>query len=60
MKIPIVKHPKPYQLQWFNDKGRVGVEKRVMVPILILGKYDDEIPHNVIPMTTSHIILGKP
>ncbi|XP_056854326.1 uncharacterized protein LOC130503781, partial [Raphanus sativus] len=53
------KHPRPYLLQWLNDQGELKVTEQVMVPITI-GRYQDEIVCDVLPMDTSHILLGRP
>ncbi|XP_070052415.1 uncharacterized protein [Nicotiana tomentosiformis] len=54
-----LKHPTPYKLHWLNDSGEVKVSKNVMVPFSI-GKYSDEVLCDVVPMQTSHILLGRP
>ncbi|XP_019098361.1 PREDICTED: uncharacterized protein LOC104774057 [Camelina sativa] len=53
------KHPKPYKLQWLNDDGEMKVSIQVKVPIVI-GKYEDEVLCDVLPMEASHILLGRP
>ncbi|XP_056857361.1 uncharacterized protein LOC130506687, partial [Raphanus sativus] len=53
------KHPKPYRLQWLNEKGEMRVSTQVSVPFSI-GRYEDEIICDVIPMEASHILLGRP
>jgi len=55
----VVKHVKPYRLQWLNDSGEVKVTKQVVVPFSI-GKYVDDVLCDVIPMQASHILLGRP
>jgi hypothetical protein len=57
--LPTKKHPRPYQLQWLNDSGKVRVSKQVLVPFTI-GRYQDEILCDVVPMHASHILLGRP
>ena len=59
LNLSIVKHAKPYRLQWLNDSGEVKVTKQVVVPFSI-GKYVDEVLCNVVPMQASHILLGRP
>jgi hypothetical protein len=29
--LPMVKHPRPYKLQWLNDNGEIRVNKQVLV-----------------------------
>ncbi|KAF8077406.1 hypothetical protein N665_1039s0001 [Sinapis alba] len=53
------KHPKPYMLQWLNEDGELKVTEQVMVPITI-GRYQDEIVWDVLPMDSSHLLLGRP
>ena len=31
LKLPLIKHPKPYKLQWLNDSGLVKVNRQVLV-----------------------------
>ncbi|PKI66068.1 hypothetical protein CRG98_013563 [Punica granatum] len=53
------KHPKPYKLQWLNECGEVKVNKQVLVSFCI-EKYRDEILCDVVPMSASHVLLGRP
>ncbi|KAF8091987.1 hypothetical protein N665_0429s0007 [Sinapis alba] len=46
--LPVDKHPRPYSLQWLNDTGELKVTK-----------YQDEIIYDVLPMDSSHILLGR-
>ena len=59
LNLCIVKHVKPYRLQWLNDSGEVKVTKQVVVPFSI-GKYVDEVLCNVVLMQASHILMGRP
>ncbi|XP_057808601.1 uncharacterized protein LOC131023075, partial [Salvia miltiorrhiza] len=45
--------------QWLNETGVIKVTKQVKVPFRI-GKYEDEVVCDVIPMQASHILLGRP
>jgi hypothetical protein len=49
LNLYIVKHAKPYRLQWLNDSGEVKVTKEVVVPFFI-GKYIDEVLCDVVPI----------
>ncbi|PKI47870.1 hypothetical protein CRG98_031744 [Punica granatum] len=31
LRLPMVKHPRPYKLQWLNDSGEIRVNKHVSV-----------------------------
>ncbi|XP_010546454.1 PREDICTED: uncharacterized protein LOC104818535 [Tarenaya hassleriana] len=53
------KHPKPYKLQWLNDSGETKVHRQVKVPFRI-GKYEDEVLCDVVPMQAGHLLLGRP
>ncbi|WZZ08423.1 hypothetical protein YC2023_094344 [Brassica napus] len=57
--LRVQKHPKPYRLQWLNEEGEMRVSTQVMVPLAI-GKYEDEILCDVLPMEAGHILLGRP
>jgi len=59
LNLCTVKHVKPYRLQWLNDSGEVKVNKQVVVPFSI-RKYVDEVLCDVVPIQTSHILLGRP
>ena len=54
-----LKHRRPYKPQWLNDSGEVRVTKQAMVPFRI-GKYEDEVLCDVVPMQAGHILLGRP
>src|SRR3989440_9626925 len=57
--LPLIAHPRPYKLQWFNDGGEVKVFKQVKVPFSI-GWYQDEVLCDVVPMQAGHLLLGRP
>ena len=46
-------------MQWLNDSGVVRVNKQVLVSFRI-GKYEDEILCDVVPMQVRHLLLGHP
>nr|KYP31463.1 hypothetical protein KK1_048214 [Cajanus cajan] len=52
-------HPKPYQLHWLNEDGDIIVNQQVRVKFSI-GKYEEEVLCNVVPMEACHILLGRP
>ena len=39
--LPLLKHPRPYKLQWLNDCGEVKVNKQVLVSFSI-GRYSEK------------------
>uniref|UniRef100_A0A0D3AGM2 Aspartic peptidase DDI1-type domain-containing protein n=1 Tax=Brassica oleracea var. oleracea TaxID=109376 RepID=A0A0D3AGM2_BRAOL len=57
--LEVHKHPRPYLLQWLNEEGEMKGSTQVSVPIAI-GRYEDEVLCNVLPMEASHILLGRP
>ena len=59
LKLPTLKHPRPYKLQWLNDCGEVKVTKQVLVAFSI-GNYKDEVLCDVAPMHAGHLLLGRP
>nr|XP_027088741.1 uncharacterized protein LOC113710095 [Coffea arabica] len=59
LHLPVQDHPTPYKLQWFSDCGEVRVSKQVSVKFNI-GRYEDELVCDVVPMQAAHLILGRP
>lgn len=57
--LTVQKHPRPYLLQWLNDTGELKLTRQVKVP-LSFGRYQEEITCDVLPMDSSHILLGRP
>jgi flagellar biosynthesis GTPase FlhF len=52
-------HPKPYKLQWLKETVEMMVNKQVEVCFRI-GKYEDVVLCDVIPMEASHLLFGRP
>ncbi|XP_045810960.1 uncharacterized protein LOC123905403 [Trifolium pratense] len=52
-------HPKPYKLQWLNESVEMVVNRQVEVCFTI-GKYEDVVLCDVVPMDASHLLLGRP
>jgi hypothetical protein len=59
LSLPLLKHPRSYKLQWLNECGEVKVNKQVLVAFTI-GRYNDEVLCNIVPMHAGHILLGRP
>ena len=57
--LPTSKHLRPHKLQWLDDSRELWVQKQVHLSFSI-GKYHDEVLYDVVPMYTSHILLGGP
>ena len=52
-------HPRPYRLQWHSEEEEVKVTQQVEV-CLTIGRYNDRVLCDVIPMEVTYILLGKP
>ena len=52
-------HPRPYRLQWLNEDEEVKVTQQVEVCFTI-GRYNDRVMFDVVPMEATHILLGRP
>ncbi|XP_048630263.1 uncharacterized protein LOC125603038 [Brassica napus] len=48
-----------YWLEWLNETGEQYVKEQVTIPLTI-GRYEDEIVCNVLPMDACHVLLGRP
>ncbi|XP_042027467.1 uncharacterized protein LOC121774676 [Salvia splendens] len=57
--LKVLKHPNPYKLQWLGDSGELKVKAQCKVPLKI-GEVEEEIICDIIPMTTCHVLLGRP
>ena len=53
LQLPIVPHPRPYKLQWLNDRECLHVKSQVQVPITIGVGYQDEVLCDILPMSTA-------
>ena len=58
LKLPLIKYPKPYKLQWLNDSGLVKVSKQVLISFSI-GRYKNEVLCDIVPMFIAHILLER-
>ena len=60
-KLGLVTRPRsrPFRLEWLNEAGEQYVKEQVTVPITI-GRYEDEVVCNILPMDACHIFLGRP
>ena len=59
LALPLLAHPQPYKLQCMNDGGVVTVTQQVLIHFNI-GKYEDEVVCDVVPMEVAHMLLGRP
>ncbi|XP_059294604.1 uncharacterized protein LOC132047602 [Lycium ferocissimum] len=59
LKLPTTNHENPYKLQWLNECGELKVTRQAFIKFKI-GKYQDEILCDVVPMQACHLLLGRP
>ncbi|XP_035547321.1 uncharacterized protein LOC118348884 [Juglans regia] len=59
LALTTLKHPQPYRLQGLNECGEIKVTRQVLVALSI-GKYEDEVLCDVVPMHACHLLLGRP
>ncbi|XP_049405047.1 uncharacterized protein LOC125868442 [Solanum stenotomum] len=59
MKIQANKYPNPYKLQWLNESGEMKVLKQASIRFSV-GKYNEELVCDVVPMLACHLLLGRP
>ncbi|XP_028230455.1 uncharacterized protein LOC114410712 [Glycine soja] len=52
-------HPRPYKLQWPSEDEEVKVTQQVEV-WLTIGRYNDRVLCDVVPMEATHVLLGRP
>ena len=52
-------HPTPYKLKLSKGYEAIQVTEQVLISFSI-GKYNDEVLCDVVPMETCHILLGQP
>ena len=52
-------HPNPYKMQWLNDCGVLRVNQVVTIPFSI-GRYNDHVECDVVPMQAGQLLLGRP
>ena len=51
-------HPRPYKLQWLSEDEEVKVTQWVEV-CLTIGRYNDRVLCDVVPMEATHVLLGR-
>ena len=57
--LATTKHPRPYQLQGLGVEGKFEVTQQVRVAFSI-GRYQDEVLCDVVPIQVCHLLLGEP
>jgi hypothetical protein len=58
LALTTLKHPHPYRFQWLNECGEIKVTRQVLVALSI-GKYENEVLCDVVPMHACHLLLGR-
>jgi len=59
LSLTIKPRPKHYKLQWINNDGGIVVKDQVSVKIFI-GKYEEQVICDVVPIEVRDILLGRP
>ena len=59
LNLPTSEQTQPYKFQWLNNSGEVRISKQVLVTFRI-GRYEDNVVCDVVPMQAAHILLGRP
>jgi uncharacterized protein YlzI (FlbEa/FlbD family) len=59
LELETIDHPSPYKVSWLQKGHQVNVTKQCLVDIKI-GRYNDRILCDVIPMDVCHVLLGRP
>jgi hypothetical protein len=58
LNINTIKIERPYTRQWLNEYGKVRVTKQILISFLV-GEYKDKVLRDVVPMYTTHLLLGR-
>jgi len=59
LALIVLPHPKSYKLHWLNKDGDLTINHQVKVNFSI-GKYEDSVLCDVVPMEAYHVLLGRP
>jgi hypothetical protein len=59
LELEMTDHPNPYKVSWLQKGHHVNVTKQCLVEFKI-GRYNDKILCDVIPMDVCHLLLGRP
>ncbi|PKU61488.1 RNA-directed DNA polymerase [Dendrobium catenatum] len=59
LNLPTEDHPSPYKLAWIQKGNEVEVSKRCLVNFSI-GKFEEQVWCDVVPMDACHLLLGRP
>jgi hypothetical protein len=53
------RHHSPYKMKWLNHCGALRVSHMMNVPFSV-GRYNDHVECDVVPMQASQLLLGRP
>ena len=59
LEMKTTDHPSPYKVSWLQKGHQVSVTKQCLVEFKI-GRYNDEVLCDFIPMDVCHLLLGRP
>jgi len=59
MNLETKPHPQSYKFQWLSEDSEMTVNMQVEVGFSI-GKYEDFVLCDVVPMEACHLLLGRP
>jgi hypothetical protein len=59
LELETIDHPSPYKVSWLQKGHQVSVTRQCLVEFKI-GRYNDKILCDVIPMDVCHLLLGRP
>ncbi|XP_042377669.1 uncharacterized protein LOC121970764, partial [Zingiber officinale] len=59
LNLKTTPHARPYKLQWLSNSVELVVNQQVLINFSI-GKYEDQVLCDIVPMEASHILLGRP
>ncbi|RDX95630.1 hypothetical protein CR513_21818, partial [Mucuna pruriens] len=59
LALPTLVHPKPYRLQWVSEHGELVVNMQIEMAFT-LESYEDKVLSDVVPIETTHLLLGRP
>lgn len=59
LRLPTIRHSRPYNLQWLNECGELKVNRQVVRRFKV-GNYFDKVLCDVIPMQACHLLLLRP